>query len=289
MGGKYNSHISDLTLVHFSQLPENSTGVSLLFQVISWLTPTICLVFLSFAPVCTRVRWRKSNYILFYVHVVVLRTGVTGMAGGGCAEPKMYQIVAFLWLCKRGLNRSKEMPALMWARKESRFWSKYLTYAPVWRRLYITFSKYLKGGQKLNFFCWFGKWKAVFANNASILRSSSAPEKGKMLSESTKLACLWCNLAVLLPSGRNSNTFPVDQICNFSQKISWVFYMHIHKMKITWFAGTLGLEAEGSKGEIFLGVQEKKQGQRKQESGLRTQVKLLQKAGTYRCEQCRCA
>lgn len=41
--------------------------------------------------------------------------------------------------------------------------------------------------------------------------------------------------------------------------------MHIHKMKITWFAGTLGLEAEGFMGEIFLGLQENGQDQRKQE------------------------
>lgn len=78
-----------------------------------------------------------------------------------------------------------------------------------------------------------------------------------MLSDSTKLGCPWCNLAMLLPIGRNSNTVPVDQICNFFRKISWVLYMHIHKMKITLFVGTMGLEAEGFGEEIFLGVQEK--------------------------------
>lgn len=41
-------------------------------------------------------------------------------------------------------------------------------------------------------------------------------------------------------------------------------------MKITRFAGTLVLEAEGLGGELFLGVQEKEQGQRTQDNGGKT-------------------
>lgn len=125
--------------------------------------------------------------------------------------------------------------------------------------------------------------KMFFQAMMASWKSSSALPKGKMLSESTKLACPLCNLPVLLSIGRNSNTFPTDQICNFSQKISWVLYMHIHKMKITWFVGTLGLEAEGFEREIFQRIKKIKARPMKVKDKVRTQVKLLQRAGTYRC------
>lgn len=60
--GVYNSHINNLTLVYLHQLPESSTGISLIFLSHSIAHSHYLLdLYFSFAPICSTVKMEKNK------------------------------------------------------------------------------------------------------------------------------------------------------------------------------------------------------------------------------------